>query len=173
MKFLNSDIDISTLPKAETVKLIPIDGRYYTVLIYYQVVYFTIYFIAMLITMILNSEFHSFFVAGLTVALFTLICYLSFKLIYLNFKNKAYAIREHDIIYQTGWWRKSLHVCPFNRIQHCSIDAGVFERNLGISKLKIYSAGMSNSDIAIPGLTLEDANNLRELIIQKIKQETV
>lgn len=173
MQFLNSDIDISTLPKAENVKLTPIDERYYTVVIYYQVFYFTIYFIAMLVTMVLNSEFHNFIAAGLTVSVFTLICYLTFKLIYLDLKNKAYAIREHDIIYQTGWLKKSLHVCPFNRIQHCSIDAGVFERNLGISKLKIYSAGMSNSDITIPGLTLDEANNLRELIIQKIKQETV
>jgi membrane protein YdbS with pleckstrin-like domain len=121
--------------------------------------------------MILNSEFHSWMMVGITFLIFSTLCFLHFRLTYLTFKNKAYAIREHDILYQTGWLRKSLHVCPYNRIQHCSVDAGVFERNLGISKLKIYTAGGDASDIVIPGLTPEEANNMRELIIQKNQKE--
>jgi len=170
MLFSNPDIDISTLPKAEDSKLVPVDERYYTVVTYYQVLYWIIFFVATLIVMIWKKEFHSWMMAGITFLGFAVLCFLSFRLSFLNFKNKAYAIREHDILYQTGWLRKSLHVCPYNRIQHCSVDAGVFERNLGISKLKIYSAGANDSDIVIPGLTPEDANSMRELIIRKNQQ---
>jgi membrane protein YdbS with pleckstrin-like domain len=171
MQFSNVELDISSLPKAEEAKLIPIDERYYTVVSYYQVFYWFIIFIVTLIVAIMNKEFHSWMMAGITFTAFTVICFLSFRLSYLNFKNKAFAVRAHDIIYQTGWLTKSLHVCPFNRIQHCSVDAGVFERDLGISKLKIYSAGGNDSDIVIPGLTQEQAHELRDLIILKNQQE--
>ncbi|MGB4400134.1 MAG: PH domain-containing protein [Daejeonella sp.] len=171
MQFSNPDIDISMLPKAEESKLVPVDERYYTVLSYKQVAYWTIFFLITLIVMMLNSEFHSWMMVGITLAVFAILCFLNFRLTYLDFKSKAYAVREHDILYQTGWLKKSLHVCPYNRIQHCSVDAGVFERNLGISKLRIFSAGGSDSDIVIPGLRPEEANNLRELIILKNQQE--
>jgi membrane protein YdbS with pleckstrin-like domain len=171
MQFSNSELDITTLPKAEDANLIPIDERYYTVVSYYQVFYWFIIFIGALIVAILNEEFHSWTMAGITLAVYSILCFLNFRLSYLNFKNKAYAIREHDILYQTGWLNKSLHVCPFNRIQHCSVDAGVFERDLGISKLKIYSAGGNDSDIVIPGLSQEQANDMRDLIILKNQQE--
>lgn len=171
MLFSNPDIEISELPKAEESKLVPIDERYYTVVTYNQVLYWCVFFVITLVVMILNSEFHSWMMIGITLFVFAALCFLSFRLTFLSFKNKAYAIREHDIMYQTGWLRKSLHVCPYNRIQHCSVDAGVFERNLGISKLKIYTAGGNDSDIVIPGLTPQEANSLRELIIQKNPQE--
>ena len=171
MQFSNPEIVVSTLPKAEETRLVSVDERYYTVLSYNLVVYWTIFFVATLIVMILNREFHSWMMAGITLFVFATLCFLHFRLTYLTFMNKAYAIREHDILYQTGWLRKSLHVCPYNRIQHCSVDAGVFERNLGISKLRIYTAGGDDSDIVIPGLTPEEANSMRELIIQKNQQE--
>jgi hypothetical protein len=171
MQFSNPEIVISTLPKVEETRLVPVDERYYTVLSYNLVVYWIVFFVATLVVMILNREFHSWMMAGITLFVFATLCFLHFRLTYLTFKNMAYAIREHDILYQTGWLRKSLHVCPYNRIQHCSVDAGVFERNLGITKLKIYSAGGNDSDIVIPGLTPEQANSMRELIIQKNQQE--
>lgn len=171
MQFTNPDIDITELPRAEESKLVPVDERYYTVVTYQQVVYWSILFVITLVVMILNTEFHSWMMAGITFFVFGTLCFFHFRLSYLDFKNKAYAIREHDILYQTGWLRKSLHVCPYNRIQHCSVDAGVFERNLGISKLRIFTAGGTDSDIVIPGLRPEEANSLRELIIRKNQQE--
>jgi len=171
MQFSNPDIDISELPKAEESKLVLVDERYYTVVSYNQVLYWCIFFLITLIVMIVNREFHSWMIAGITLLGFAVLCFLNFRLTYLAFKNKAYAIREHDILYQTGWLRKSLHVCPYNRIQHCSVDAGVFERNLGISKLRIFTAGGNDTDIIIPGLRPEEAHSLRELIIRKNQQE--
>lgn len=170
MPFSNSELDIASIPKAEEVNLTPIDERYYTVISYYKVFYWFILFIILLIIAILNSKFHSLKMVGISLAVYSILCIINFRLAYLNFKNTAFAIREHDILYQNGWLNKSLHVCPFNRIQHCSVHAGVFERDLGISKLKIFSAGGNGTDIEIPGLTNEEANNMRDLIMQKIQQ---
>ena len=167
MEFSNPELNMVNLPKAEDASLIPVDEQYYTVILYNKILIWFILFIILLVVMILIDDFHSFTAAGISIAIFSLLGFLSFRLSYLSFKNTAFAVREHDILFQTGWLIKSLHVCPFNRIQHCSVDAGVFERNLGIAKLKIYSAGGSDTDIVIPGLQLQEAQALRELIISK------
>ncbi|WP_350340360.1 PH domain-containing protein [Paraflavitalea speifideaquila] len=46
------------------------------------------------------------------------------------FSNKAYAIREKDVIYRSGWIIQSTHTCPFNRIQHSAVTIGPFEKDL-------------------------------------------
>lgn len=171
MEFSNPELNLADLPKAEDTGLIPVDERYYTVILYNKVLIWFILFFCLLVIMILNDEFHSYAAAGITILIYSLLAFLSFRLSYLSFKNNAFAVREHDILFQKGWLIKSLHVCPFVRIQHCSVDAGVFERNLGIAKLKIYSSGGNNTDIVIPGLRLEEAQALRELIISKSHAE--
>ncbi|MEJ7692954.1 PH domain-containing protein [Daejeonella sp.] len=167
MEFSNPELNMANLPRAEEAGLLPVDERYYTVLLYNNVLIWSIFFFILLVIMVINEEFHSYVAAGITFSIYSLLCFLSFRLNYLSFKNTAFAVREYDILYQKGWLIKSLHVCPFIRIQHCSVDAGVFERNLGIAKLKIYSSGGNNTDIVIPGLKLEEAQALRELIISK------
>ncbi len=170
MKFQNPEINIDELPRAEESKLIPVDSRYYTVVTYNQVILWFVLFVATLIVIILNEELRTLTGALIALAIFGILCFLHFRLTYLSFKNKAYAIREHDLIYQTGWLNKSFHVIPYSRIQHCSVDAGVFERDLGISKLKVYTAGSDDSDIIIPGLVPENAASLREFILTKSLQ---
>ena len=48
-----------------------------------------------------------------------------------------------------------------------SIDQGPIERQFGLSKLKIFTAGGGASDMSIPGLDPETANALKEYIVSK------
>lgn len=84
----------------------------------------------------------------------------------LGFKRKGYAVREHDVNYRTGWFFRSTTSIPFNRIQHCELDRGPVERLFDLSTLKIFTAGGSGSDITIPGLKPEIAEQLRSFIIK-------
>ncbi len=84
----------------------------------------------------------------------------------LGFKRKGYAVREHDVNYRTGWFFRSTTSIPFNRIQHCELDRGPLERLFDLSTLKIFTAGGSGSDISIPGLQPEVAQQLRSFIIK-------
>ncbi|MEJ7911605.1 MAG: PH domain-containing protein [Chitinophagaceae bacterium] len=80
----------------------------------------------------------------------------------------AYALREHDVIYQKGWLVKSTKVCPFNRVQNCSIQSGPLERRWGLASLVLYTAGSEGADMRIPGLLQNDAESLRQFILSKI-----
>jgi len=88
-----------------------------------------------------------------------------------GFKHKAYALRQHDILYKRGYIWRSQTVIPFNRVQHCEVDQGPLERLFDISSLKVFTAGGSSSDLSIPGLRLETAQSLKDLIMRKIPSD--
>lgn len=83
------------------------------------------------------------------------------------FRVKAYGIRQRDIVYLNGLIFRVTTVIPFNRVQHAEIKNGPVDRLFGLARLKIYTAGGSQSDMTIPGLTLETAEKIKDLIIKK------
>jgi len=92
-------------------------------------------------------------------------------LIHMGFSIKGYAIRQHDIIYRTGLIIRSITTIPFNRIQHVEIEKNVIDDLLGLSKISVFTAGGRSSDIRIPGLKPESAQQIKEVILRKIHAE--
>jgi membrane protein YdbS with pleckstrin-like domain len=78
----------------------------------------------------------------------------------------GYALREKDISLKSGWFWKSMVTIPFNRVQHCDIRQGVIDRQFGLSKLTIYTAGGQSADLMIPGLRPEVAEKLKTYILK-------
>lgn len=97
---------------------------------------------------------------------------LIFGLAYLNaflLQDKyGYVIRDKDLIYRRGYLVTKTTVIPFNRIQHVSISRGVLDKALGISTLKIFTAGGQGSDVNIPGLLPDLAVKLKEAVAKKL-----
>lgn len=83
------------------------------------------------------------------------------------FRIKAYALRQKDILYRSGLINRHTTVVPFNRVQHIEIKTSPIDRWFGISRLRIYTAGGSQSDLSIPGLRTGLALQLKEAIIAK------
>lgn len=67
-----------------------------------------------------------------------------------SFRSLAYCIREHDILYRRGWIIQKIMACPFNRIQHCTVDSGPIDRKYCLSSLTLYTAGAEGANITIP-----------------------
>jgi membrane protein YdbS with pleckstrin-like domain len=59
-------------------------------------------------------------------------------------------------------------MCPFNRIQHCSVDSGPVERSYKLASLTLYTAASESADVKIAGLPELLALNIREFIMKKI-----
>ena len=85
-------------------------------------------------------------------------------------KRKKYALREHDIIYSSGLiWRQKT-VVPFSRIQHVEVTEGPIDRLFDLSRLNIYTAGGSSSDLTIPGLMPSRAESIKHYILNRNSQ---
>lgn len=95
---------------------------------------------------------------------------LSFLFVELGFPRKSYLLRQHDLIYRTGFLMQKMTAIPKNRIQHVEIRQSVFLRIFNLSKLVIYTAGGSSSDLSISGLNPEDADLLKEHISKAISE---
>ena len=92
----------------------------------------------------------------------------SFWLTKKGFEIKGFALREKDITYRSGYIFRSVTTIPFNRVQHCEITEGPIERQFGLKKLEVFTAGGQSSDLSIPGLKGEQAQQLKEYITKLV-----
>lgn len=169
--FTNVQQNIEELPSLKNVNYFPLERKYMFILLINS---FTV-FILILATLIYmwtaidKAIFQNNFQWILVGILIVFIVYFFF--IGKAFGYKAYAFREKDITYKTGWLWRSLTTVPFNRVQHCEVSQGILDRYFGLAKLKIYTAGGSSSDVSIPGLYLNQATDLKDFILEKIKED--
>jgi len=97
---------------------------------------------------------------------------LAFLLVwnYIGFKRKGFAFREHDVMYRRGVLATITTIIPYNRIQHVALKEGVFSRLLGLAQIGIFTAGGGSSDIEIPGIEKERAEEMKQLVLERIQR---
>lgn len=167
MNFTNDVIGPDQLPRYETVPTTAIESNYKKVILWN-------FGILIIVFGIMNTagffiqDFKNLMRVFLPVSILFLGVLLTLQL--KAFERRSWAIREHDILYRHGLLSIVTTIIPFNRIQHVSVYEGVFSRMYGLAALKIYTAGGSSSDISISGLKKEDADRVREWILEKIRQ---
>jgi uncharacterized protein len=171
MIFTNTEVDITALPVAESVDLKRVHPKYLrllriewaiTALILAAIAGALIYF-----NPALRATYGWTFVAGGALVLMGIYLLLIEK----RFPHMAYAVRDHDILYQSGWIVRTLKACPFNRVQNCSVRSGPLERQASLATLVLFTAGSEGADLRIPGLLQEEAESLRQFILTKIHRE--
>ncbi len=84
---------------------------------------------------------------------------------------KGFAIREHDITYRSGILFPSVITIPFCKIQQVSVTQTPVSRCFGLYTVKIVNGAQMQSETHIPGLTEERANEIKTLVIDKIRHE--
>ena len=171
MDFINSPVVLSILPASEEVSLQPVHADYKKVLqVEWSVTAVSLVLIASAIIFFSASLSRSW--GWLIIALVTLfIIALHWISIQCSFPFLAYAVREKDVIHQSGWLMRTIKVCPLNRIQNCTVRTGPLERKYHLASLIVYTAGSGGADMRISGLLQEEADKLRYYILEKIHAE--
>lgn len=169
-EFTNETIDTKKLPKFEEVQLTPLHPKYWSVLRINSSIVFSIIAIA-LVFLWINSEdsekISPFWIFGF----FLIVVNLAFLFARIGFKKKAYAFRNHDVIYRSGIIATNTMVIPYNRVQHVALHEGLISRYFGLAKVEIFTAGGSSSDLEIPGIAKEEAENIKQLLMGKIQKQ--
>src|SRR5689334_1870048 len=167
MAFLNTSIEPSALPDARDTDWKPVERTYLSVLrLQWLIMTLIIFTIASLLLIFLPHVSQRSITWTITgVLLFVILYFIQLE---LSFRSRAYAVREHDILYRHGWFIRTTGMCPFNRIQHCSVDSGPIERSYKLATLTLYTAASDSADVKISGMPEVQALNIREFIIQKI-----
>ena len=167
MLFQNNPIDLTTLPQLENIQMKSLSPAYLKV----SYLGTTIFFI-MLAIILMAVRFFAEFDIPFRVELgivggWLLLLVLSLWHTYEDFQIQGFAIRERDLTYRSGVFFRSTTVIPYNRIQHAEVKQGPIERRFNLQRLEIYSAGGDGSDLYIPGLPGNRADQLKDYIIEK------
>ncbi len=168
MPFSNLQIDIASIPTLESVSFTPIHKSYRKVLWWRWTILWLLVAAGATFFVFKMWEIMELWIILLIITAVVFLAFLHQWLTNLSFKNKGYALREYDVLYKEGWLRQTTGVCPLNKVQHCSISAGIFERKYQLASLHLYTAGSGGADMVINGLTQEEANNLKLYLLTKI-----
>ena len=169
MNFTNLQIQAEDLPKVEDLVLKPISKSYLKIIALNKLAIY-----AALIGLVFgfryfieeedNIQFNLWYVLSAILVL----CVVNFIISILAFKKRAYAIREHDVVYAKGLIVHSVTTVPISRIQHVEESRSWLARYFGLATLKIFTAGEAGSDLSIQGLPHLEAKQIKEVISSEI-----
>jgi len=163
--FSNPEIELDSLPASLPIMFLRLAPSYLKVALYGTSIFFLL-MAAGLVAIFYLSEIveYPWLLYGLPLAWLILLIY-ALVLNVLNFKIQGYALRLNDVVYRRGVLFRKITTIPFNRVQHCEIKQGPIERLFNLKTLEVYTAGGATSDLKIPGLPDDRAQELKDFII--------
>lgn len=171
MDFLNDSVNLDQLPHVERIELKKISPDYLKVLrIELAITSFIALMIATVIVIFVDNLQTPLWISVIAGGWF-LLGLLQFFIQQKSFEATGFVIRDHDMVYQSGWLIRKLRTCPFNRVQHSSVSSGPLERKFHLATLILYTAGSDASDLRISGLHESEAVMLKEWINKKVVDE--
>lgn len=169
MSFSNLPIADESLPQVQTVPFKPIHADYLKVLRITWLITFGVILAGLVILFVFVTKLQTVLLISLGVGLYLIVIAITVISGTRSFLRKRYAVRERDILYSTGWLFQHTHMVPFNRMQHCVVNSGPIERKFGLASVSLYTAASEGKDITIHGLPQEEAERLKDLIMQQIQ----
>lgn len=173
MSFSNLSVALENLPTTQSVSFQPIQPAYLKVLRITWSIIFCLLLFALVALIVFVHELQSLKWISIIGSIYLLLLVATIVICNASFRQKAFAIREKDILYKTGWIFTNMHIVPFNRIQHCVLNIGPIERKFGLASIGIFTAASDLYDVFIKGLSKEQAEQLRDFILQQIQKETI
>ena len=168
-EFTNNALDLNQLPKHETISLQPLHPNYWKVMLIVIGIVFTALAVGCVVAVLKSEDFANYQGVVWSVYIFLLAVILFFTRV--SFQKKAYAFREHDLIFRHGVIATNTMVIPYNRIQHVALHEGLIERWFGLAKVEVFTAGGTASDLGIPGIQKEQAEDIKQLLMGKIQKQ--
>lgn len=167
--FSNTSISPDDLPQVEFLQYQPLHTEFRQIMIIRVLLFNAVILVGLILYIAFNGI--PLLWIGVIGATFFLLLILQVLIAYRNFAYKGYAIRQHDLVYTTGWIFRKWTAISFNRIQHSEVSQGLIERMFHLSTLEIFTAGGSSSDLKIGGLPEKTAHQLRDFVMKKIARD--
>ena len=165
--FTNDTIDTDALPRFEAVPFIPIHPDYWKVTLIGIGIFFVLVAAGLGALFYLNP-YASDYALWLLIAYAILLAGTTF-FSRMAFRRKGYAFREHDVLFRSGVISLRTIVIPYNRVQHVALHEGYFARQFGLAEIQVFTAGGSGSELEIPGIPKDKAEDIKQLLMGKIR----
>lgn len=84
---------------------------------------------------------------------------------------RGYALREHDISLRRGVIFPTVTTIPYSRMQQVSIGQNPLSKIFNLYSVTVVNGAQTLSSLIIQGLTEETANQIKNLVTEKIRCE--
>ena len=91
----------------------------------------------------------------------------------LRYRFWRFDLRPEELYLERGVWNRVRTIVPLRRIQHLDVSQDVLERNYGLGRLIVHTAGTRSSNVVLPGLRYEEAERLRDEVKHYITEDAV
>lgn len=88
-------------------------------------------------------------------------------------RRRAYAVRQHDLIYRRGLLVQRSRVLPAARLQHVETLSNPLERAFGLVRLVCFTAGGRGADLVLEGLPAERAEAVKQHLLARVSGRSV
>ena len=88
-----------------------------------------------------------------------------------RYDSWGYRMEEDELAVRHGLLIRALTLVPFGRVQHIDLAQGPLERAFGLATLVLNTAGTRGAAVKLPGLAQVDAEQMRDHIRGKIRQD--
>lgn len=167
--FRNDTIDMDSLPDWEVVNFEPVNPKYKSVILLRYLIFFVVFSGAVILIKFsqdnLTSDYWFILLIGL-VLLGTLCAVNLWSVGYWG-----YALREHDVLYRSGIFSKSVEIIPYKHVQHVHVKEGLFSRLFHLSSVEVHTAGMGQS-LRIPGIKKEKSLQIQDFLSSKVASKS-
>jgi len=167
MTFNNLPVHLPDLPRVSELHFQQLDPKSKLSEYIASVLFFAVFFVVVNIVIFANGGGFKWWVLAMYIGWLVLFGF-ALWLVGKNYDVTGYAMRQRDIVYQTGYISKNTTTIPFKRIQHCEITEGPIQKLFKLAALRVYTAGGSGADLNISGLQKDDAAMIKEFITGKI-----
>ena len=112
------------------------------------------------------------FFAGLTMGLvlglilWVIVAVVSIWYPSFAYERWGYLLQEDILLITWGVWFRHVVAIPLHRVQHVDTHQGPLDQLFGLARIQIYTASGMGADGMIPGLVREEAQRIRELLIE-------
>ena len=91
----------------------------------------------------------------------------------LQYRFWRFDLRSEELYLERGVLNRIRTIVPLRRIQHLDVSQNILEREFSLSKLIVHTAGSRSSDVVLPGLKLDEAEQLRDDVKRYILEDAV
>ncbi|MBZ9626714.1 PH domain-containing protein [Psychroflexus sp. CAK57W] len=165
MRFENIEIHSSDLPDFKSVDLESIQKRYKKQIWLNELAVFILLFAIPIVSLFFDA--FPKWIPLTALIILSIVFILRSIEIEKGFPLKKFGVRQHDMIYQSGFFHFTETVVPYNRIQHVEIKQGPLSRLFSLYSLRLYTAGASSGDLIIDGLEKSTAQKLKAKVLDK------
>ncbi len=157
----------NTQPPLEGLTYEGVDPRYRSVQIILTALLY-LFFAAMALPLLFLDDILWFILAEGVIAVAMAV---NLVIVSKAWRFKGYALRENDITYRSGVVFPKITTIPFSKMQQVSVKQNPISKFFNLYSVEVVNGAQAMASLNIPGLTKERANQIKSIVISKLKYE--